>query len=168
MGIRGDGDADAGRSDPGATIVTVPSPLACRGARPASTKAMREHEMAAMRGFVRLVVVLVVSVAAAVPFFDAGGAESAMLTGLGVALAGALRTGWVLRQDRLDSIDVALFGAACTVGGAAEIYFFGVFSPRRRWPPSWPSSSSACSAARGSPPSSTGRRRSSTAPACRS
>jgi eukaryotic-like serine/threonine-protein kinase len=111
------------------TVATVPSPVASR--RPAGVdQAMREHEMGAMRGFVRLVVVLVVSVAVAVPFFDAGAAESAMmLAGLGVALAGALRTGWVLRQDRLESIDVALFGAACTVGGAAGIYFFGVFSP---------------------------------------
>jgi len=114
------------------TSVAVPARLAAerRASAAAVDAAMRAREAAAMRGFVKLVAVLVVAVLVAVPMLHAGAGHRVMLgSGLTIALGGAIRTWLLLRRGPLGDRDTFVFGLTCLVGATAGVWFFGFFSP---------------------------------------
>ena len=117
------------------TRVAVPPEIARRQAAAAAARqgfdeAMAAREVAAMRGFVRLVLVLAASMLATAPLLDLDRVQLAIL-GLGVLIGGggALRTLAPVRRGRLTAGDVAFLGVACTIGSSLGVYVFGYFSP---------------------------------------
>jgi len=101
-----------------------------RGERRGVDDAMRERELAAMRGFVGMVVLLTSAVAASLPFLLVGYREVLVLSiGMVVALLGALHMSRALHRGDIHPVDMAVFGIACLIGSSAGLYFFGFFSP---------------------------------------
>jgi eukaryotic-like serine/threonine-protein kinase len=118
------------------TRVSVPAEVAARHDKTVVTnpggveEAMQAREVAAMRGFIRLVLILAAAMGAAAPFLDLDRVQLAVL-GAGVVLgaAAAVRTMGPVRRGRLTPRDVLILGLACTVASSLGIYVFGFFSP---------------------------------------
>ncbi len=119
-------------SDGVGTQVAIPVGVARKQAEHADgfEDAMRGREVAALRGFVRLVLTLSAFVVAAVPLLDLGGvALGVLLVGVTICVTAALRTLPRLRRGRVSARDIMILGMACVVGGSVGIYTFGFFSP---------------------------------------
>ena len=109
-----------------ATRAVTPEPAATAGFE----DAMHARELAAMRGFVRLVLALVGAVALGAPLLDLDRVQwIALGVGMAVSSGGALWTWPRLRRGVLAPIDTAVLGATSLIGGSAGIYTFGFFSP---------------------------------------
>ena len=107
------------------TVVAVPVDVARRQAAARSFEdAMVAREIAAMRGFVKLVVVLASCVVLAAPLLDLRPMQwAALLVGVTICVAGALWT-WRRRYRSIAPIAVTSM-----LGGSAGIFAFGFFSP---------------------------------------
>jgi serine/threonine-protein kinase len=93
-------------------------------------EAMRGREIAAMRGFVYLVLALSAAVMAAAPLLNLVASQLATLAaGVAIAGGGALLTWRKLRAGRLERGDVWLIGSTAMVGGSLGVFTFGFFSP---------------------------------------
>jgi hypothetical protein len=117
-------------TDNDATWDTTPAARPVRVPASGFDDAMQAREVAAMRGFVRLVMALAACVLAAAPFLAFDRMQWVALTvGLATCVGGAAWTLPKLRRGRLDSSDVAVIAVACMLGGSAGIFTFGFFSP---------------------------------------
>jgi tRNA A-37 threonylcarbamoyl transferase component Bud32 len=140
---RADSDAEATWTGEIATVgtetlgtkVSVPPEIARRQAVLAAAArgfedAMAAREVAAMRGFIKLVLALSAAVVLAVPLLDLDRVQMFTLgAGVVICVTAALRTVGPIRRGRLSPGDILLVGLACMIGGSAGIYSFGFFSP---------------------------------------
>jgi serine/threonine-protein kinase len=117
------------------TKVSVPAEVALRRARPPGhsdglEEAMAAREVAAMRGFVWMVLALAACMIVAAPLLDLDAVQAGVLgTGVLIGIVAALRTVLALRRGRLTPADVLVLGLACTVASSLGVYVFGFFSP---------------------------------------
>jgi serine/threonine-protein kinase len=140
---RADSDAEATWTGEIATVgtatlgtkVSIPPEIARRQAVLAAAArgfedAMAAREVAAMRGFIKLVLALSAAVVLAVPLLDLDRVQMFTLgAGVVICVTAALRTVGPIRRGRLSPGDILLVGIACMIGGSAGIYSFGFFSP---------------------------------------
>jgi serine/threonine-protein kinase len=93
-------------------------------------EAMNARELAAMRGFVFLVIALAASVLAAAPLLDLDRVQwIALASGVSICIGAALWTLPKLRRQRLTPMDIGIIAVACMLGGSMGIFTFGFFSP---------------------------------------
>jgi len=114
------------------TQVAVPASVARKQAANADgfEEAMRTREVAALRGFVRLVLTLSAFVVAAVPLLEIGPVPLVtLLGGLVICVGTALWLRPKLARGRVSTRDIGVLGMACVIGGSMAIYTFGFFSP---------------------------------------
>ena len=114
------------------TAVAVPAAVATRHGTASGglEDAMRAREIAALRGFIWLVLILSGFVVAALPLLALDTVQIvSVLGGVVICVATALWMRPRLRRGTVTPLHVGVLGIVCMVGGSMGIYTFGFFSP---------------------------------------